>query len=232
MWPNIAWASEHVLRSEELTETAPSILWNSALNPGRSCRKQVEQDGIWSSTSHKNSGVILRTWSLWCGYCPALLVLSRRKQRGSAYQLFTCRVTSTLHCSETFWLDNITWLIGTESSGNKCLGVVYPRLVYLFSPLHKNRKGGPFVDMMPYIETCYISAGTRRQTWRDNDHESLCCIRRKVSDSVEHKRLIVNFTGSFHYEGWSSPPLFTPPSNLRVWEVKVSTNKCFRLISK
>lgn len=36
-----------------------------------------------------------------------------------------------------FDFDNITWLIGTESSGNKCLGVVYPRLVFFFSTAQK-----------------------------------------------------------------------------------------------
>lgn len=59
-----------------------------------------------------------------------------------------------------FDFDNITWLIGTEGSGNKSLGVVYLRLVF-FSQ-HKNQEGGPFVYIMSYIEACYTSAETRR----------------------------------------------------------------------
>lgn len=121
-----ACAHKRSSQAEELRETSLSALLSLAVNPDCSCRKQVEQDGIGSNSSHKNTGVILRPWSLWCDYCPALLVLSRWKQRGSAYQLLTCKTPSTLHCSETFDFDTITCSTGTGSSGNTCLGVVYP----------------------------------------------------------------------------------------------------------
>lgn len=139
-------------QAEELRETALSALLRLAVNPDCSCRKQVEQDGIGSNSSHKNTGVILRPWSLWCDYCPALLVLCRWKQRGSAYQLLTCKTPSTLHYSETFWLWSYYLLNRNRELWEHLLGCSLPGTTGLvLLSQYSNQEGGIFMSILSYI---------------------------------------------------------------------------------